>query len=260
MIGFSDPYLSTGLALLVGAKSEARSLTDLDQTGKTLVVRLGTTGETWARPEYPECDHRCHGQGKHRRPGSNQGKADAFIYDQMSVWQNQQKNPDTTRALLAPIRKEEWAIAVRKDDEALRAQINAFLKKFRAEGGFDRLAPEFLKDQKDGVSEAGYSVCFLGSDQETQRISAGVDYGWGQGRWPVRRFRSAKGKNGLSRPSPRTQPFGDGSALLFRHLPNGETALSSGNPLFGLLSSCRGRLPAGLCCDLPRHPKDILDE
>jgi polar amino acid transport system substrate-binding protein len=160
VIGFSDPYLSTGLALLVNGKSEARDLADLDQPGKTLVVRLGTTGETWARENIRKAMVLAMDKENTAVLEVIQGKADAFIYDQMSVWQNQQKNPDTTRALLAPIRKEEWAIGVRKEDDSLRSQVNAFLKKFRAEGGFDRLANEFLKDQKEAFQKENIPFYF----------------------------------------------------------------------------------------------------
>lgn len=159
-IGFSDPYLSTGLALLVGAKSADRSLADLDQPGKTIVVRLGTTGETWARQNIKNA--KLVSQEKENTAVLEviQGKADAFIYDQMSVWQNNQKNPGTTRALLAPIRKEDWAIGVRKDNEELRSQINAFLKEYRASGGFDRLAERFLKEQKDAFAKENIPFYF----------------------------------------------------------------------------------------------------
>jgi polar amino acid transport system substrate-binding protein len=160
VIGFSETYLSTGLALLVSAKSDARSLEDLDQPGKTLIVRLGTTGETWARSNLRKATLIAMEKENTAVLEVIQGKADGFIYDQMSVWQNQQKNPDTTRALLAPIRKEEWAVGVRKDDEALRGQINMFLKKFRADGGFDRLADEFLKEQKKAFQQQGIPFVF----------------------------------------------------------------------------------------------------
>lgn len=160
VIGFSDPYLSTGLALLVNAKSDAQSLVDLDKPGKTLVVRLGTTGEAWARQNIKQASVVAMEKENTAVLEVIQGKADAFIYDQMSVWKNQQQNPEATRALLTPIRKEEWAIAVRKDDEVLRGQINAFLKKFRADGGFDRLADQFLKDQKEAFLKQGIPFYF----------------------------------------------------------------------------------------------------
>ena len=160
VIGFSDPYLSTGLALLVNARSDAQSLADLDKSGKTVVVRLGTTGETWARENIKNATVVAMDKENTAVLEVIQGKADAFIYDQMSVWKNQQQNPDKTRALLAPVRKEEWAIAVRKDDEALKTQINAFLKKFRTEGGFDRLANEYLKDQKEAFQKQNIPFYF----------------------------------------------------------------------------------------------------
>src|SRR5947207_13824999 len=47
-IDFSDPYLKTGLCLLVGRNSNIQSIQDLDQPGKTIVVKLGTTGHAYA--------------------------------------------------------------------------------------------------------------------------------------------------------------------------------------------------------------------
>lgn len=159
-LSFSAPYLSTGLALLVGAKSPVQSLADLDLPGKTIAVRLGTTGESWARENIKNATLVAMDKENTAVLEVIQGKADGFIYDQMSVWQNQQKNPETTRALLTPIRKEEWAIGVRKDDMELRDQINSFLKQFRADGGFDRLADQFLKEQKAAFAKEGVPFVF----------------------------------------------------------------------------------------------------
>src|SRR6476659_8425299 len=38
-IDFSDPYLKTGLCLLVGKNSVIQSINDLDQSGKTIAVK-----------------------------------------------------------------------------------------------------------------------------------------------------------------------------------------------------------------------------
>jgi polar amino acid transport system substrate-binding protein len=159
-IAFSDPYLSTGLALLLPAGSAVSGVIDLDQTGRTVLVRLGTTGEAWARSNIRQANIVAMEKENTAVLELIQGKADAFIYDQMSVWQNQQKNPEKTRALLAPIRKEEWAVGVRLDNEALRGQINEFLKAYRAKGGFDRLAEQFLSEQKGAFEKAGVPFYF----------------------------------------------------------------------------------------------------
>jgi polar amino acid transport system substrate-binding protein len=89
-----------------------------------------------------------------------QGKADAFIYDQMSILKHWKQNPETTRALLTPFQKEQWAIAVRKGNDELRQQVNAFLKDFRAGGGFDRLSDRWLKSQKEDFEKLGVPFVF----------------------------------------------------------------------------------------------------
>ena len=77
-----------------------------------------------------------------------QGKADAFIYDSLSVYKNHRRHPDTTRALLRPFREETWAIGLRLGDDELRDAVNEFLKTFREEGGFEKLGDEFLPEEK----------------------------------------------------------------------------------------------------------------
>jgi polar amino acid transport system substrate-binding protein len=147
-IAFSDPYLSIGLALLAGARSDLTSGGDVDSAERTFVVRQGTTGEVWARSHLKKAKVLSVDKENSAVLEVVQGKADGFIYDQMSVWQNWKKHPDSTRAILAPLQKEQWAIGIRKDNEELRLKINAFLKQFRKKGGFERLADEFLSDQK----------------------------------------------------------------------------------------------------------------
>lgn len=159
-LAFSDPYLTIGLALLVGKESPIGALKDIDVPGKTVVVRQGTTGEMWARKNLSKATLLALDKENAAVLEVIQGKADAFIYDQMSVWQNAQKNPDSTRALLEPIQKESWAVGLRKDDEALRAQINGFLKQYRARGGFEKLGDKFLKDQKDAFARDGIPFYF----------------------------------------------------------------------------------------------------
>jgi polar amino acid transport system substrate-binding protein len=147
-IGFSDPYLTIGLALLAGTRSDLSDAADLDRPERTLVVRQGTTGELWARNTLKKAKVLSVEKENAAVLEVVQGKADAFVYDQMSVWQNWQKHPESTRAILAPLQKEHWAIAVRKGNEELRLKINAFLKEYREKGGFERLGDEFLSEQK----------------------------------------------------------------------------------------------------------------
>ncbi len=89
-----------------------------------------------------------------------QGKAHAFIYDQLSIYQNWQRHPHTTRPNFTPIRTEYWAIGLRKGDDELRAQVNSFLEEFRAQQGFVRLGEKHLKDQQETFRDMGVEFIF----------------------------------------------------------------------------------------------------
>jgi len=147
-IAFSDPYLKTGLALLVGTSSPVKSAADLDAPGRTIAVKKGTTGHQYASTTFKRARLLVLDKESAAVMEVAQGKADAFIYDSLSVYQNQKRHSDATRALLRPFREETWAVGLRFGDMQLRDQVNDFLKHFRAEGGFEKLGDEFLSEEK----------------------------------------------------------------------------------------------------------------
>ena len=147
-IEFSDPYAFTALAMLVGKDSNIRSIEDLKSTGRRLVVKATTTGESWAQKNLPHIPRVAFQDEPACVLEVAQGRADAFIYDQLSIFRYQRANASTTRAHLEPIVEEAWAIGLRKGNETLKADINKFLAKFRAEGGFARLGEQYLGEEK----------------------------------------------------------------------------------------------------------------
>jgi polar amino acid transport system substrate-binding protein len=159
-IDFSDPYVTTGLALLVPKGSGVRGIDDLRRPGARVVVKLGTTGELYAREHLPGATVVAVQQDPACALEVAQGKADAWIYDQLSIFQHHRQHPNTTEALLQPIKREQWAVGLRKGDDALRAQVNAFLAEFRESGGFDRLAGRYLADEKALVDSLGVPFIF----------------------------------------------------------------------------------------------------
>ncbi len=159
-IAFSDPYLSIGLAVLAGKKSGLTRSTDLDQPGRTVAVRQGTTGQIWAQAHLKKAKTLVLDKESSAVLEVIQGKADGFLYDQMSVWKNQQEHPTETMALLDPVQKESWAMGLRPGDATLRDEVNAFLKSFRASGGFDHLGDLYLKDQKEAFAQRGIPFYF----------------------------------------------------------------------------------------------------
>lgn len=159
-VGFSDPYLTTGLAALTPHDSNAGELADLDKPGNTIVVRQGTTGEVFARKNIKQARVLTLEKENACVLEVSQGKAAAFIYDQMSVFQNAKRNPQTTRPLLAALQKESWAVALRKDDTALLNALNTFLAKYRADGGFEKLSNQFLSEEKAAFAAQGIPFFF----------------------------------------------------------------------------------------------------
>jgi polar amino acid transport system substrate-binding protein len=159
-VAFSEPYLTTGLAVLVPAASTAPDLASLDQPGRTIVVRQGTTGEVFARANVQQASILTLEKENACVLEVTQGKADAFVYDQMSVFQNAKRHPGKVRALLAPLQKESWAIALRPSDTELLAEVNAFLGKFRAEGGFRKLGDRYLAEEKAAFEAQGIPFVF----------------------------------------------------------------------------------------------------
>src|SRR6266568_3488931 len=139
-IDFSEPYLKTGLCLLVGKKSPIQSIEDMDQPGRTLAVKLGTTRHAYARQKI--------------------NRASVLVLDQMSVFKSWQRHPYTTRPLLKPFQTESWAIGIRKGNPELVQKVNAFLKEFRARGGFDELGDRYLQEQKQAFRQMGIPFYF----------------------------------------------------------------------------------------------------
>jgi polar amino acid transport system substrate-binding protein len=159
-VDFSEPYLRTGLCLLVRKESSLQSIADSDQPGRTIAVKKGTTGHAWAAANIRQAKVLVLDKEAACVLEVVQGKADAFIYDQMSVFKHWQRNPDTTRALLKPFQEESWAVAINKGNPELLRQVNAFLRHFRARGGFAQLGDRWLREQKETFRKQGYPFYF----------------------------------------------------------------------------------------------------
>lgn len=159
-IDFSDPYVKNGLAVLVSKKSPVMKAEELKAAGRRVVVRLGTTGEMWARKELPQAQIVTLDADPACVLEVISGTVDAWIYDQISIMNHHARHPDTTRALLAPLREEVWAVGLNHGQDALKLSINETLAKFRADGGFARLADKYLSKERDLMKTQGLPFVF----------------------------------------------------------------------------------------------------
>lgn len=159
-IDFSIPYATTGLCLLLNIHSEINDIKEANEPGIAIVVKSGTSGELYARKHLTLATVRVLDKEAMCVLEVIQGKAAAFIYDQLSVYTNWKKNPTTTKANLFPFQKEYWAFGIKKNDKELLTKANQFIEKFREDGGFDRLAEKYLPEQKKAFKELGVPFVF----------------------------------------------------------------------------------------------------
>ena len=159
-IDFSEPYLRTGLSLLVNKNSGIRSIADADRPDVTIAVKQGTTSQIYAKAQLKHAHLLVLDKEDACVLEVLQNKAQAFIYDQMSVFKHWQGHRDLADAVLKPFQEEHWAIGIRKGNDQLRTQVNAFLAAFLSEGGFDRLGNKYLGEQKEAFQKLGIPFYF----------------------------------------------------------------------------------------------------
>jgi polar amino acid transport system substrate-binding protein len=132
----------------------------LNKSGKRVAVKRGTTGHLYAMDHLKEATLLVLDKENAAVLEVVQGKADAFIYDQLSIYNNWKRNQTTTRAVLEPFQSEVWAVGIRKGDTELAAKINEFLVKFRAEAGFEKLAERFFAEERLEFKAKGVDFLF----------------------------------------------------------------------------------------------------
>ena len=104
-----------------------------------MVAKLGTTGETAARRRLPRAQVDTLGEDTHCALQVAQGKADAFIYDEMQVRRYAADNPATTRVLEDAVTVEPYAIACRAADLVTVHWLDTVLDLLRRDGRLDAL-------------------------------------------------------------------------------------------------------------------------
>jgi polar amino acid transport system substrate-binding protein len=159
-IDFTDPYLKMGLAILTTKDGDIQSIDDVDKPGRRVAVKKGTTGNIYAIQHFKNVKLLVLNDQSTCAIEVSQGKADCFIYDQISIFQNWKKYEATTRAILQPFTQEDWAMGVRKGNDVLRTQINGFVKQFKDSGGFDSLGVKYFGENKKAFQQLGIPFYF----------------------------------------------------------------------------------------------------
>lgn len=159
-IDFSEPYVKTGLSILAAKSSTVQSAADLKTPGRKIVVRLGTTGESWARENLKEAKIIALDADVSCVMEVVNASVDAWIYDQLSIMNYQTKYAEKTRALLAPLREEVWAVGLKKGNDELKTKVNEVLLRMRGDGSFTKLAERYMAKEKAMMTAQGLPFVF----------------------------------------------------------------------------------------------------
>ncbi len=160
-VDFSEPYANSLLGILSNKNSGVSSIEDLNQAGKKVAVKNGSTGHIYAQNNLTNAELIVLPDESACVTEVNQGKADGFLYDQLTIYRNWQKNPDTTSAAFIPFQDvEKWGVAVKKGNTELVTRLNEFIKKYTDEGGFDSLTEKYLAEEKKAFDQLGFKWFF----------------------------------------------------------------------------------------------------
>lgn len=160
-VDFTDPYAVAQLAILANAQSGIGSIDDLNQPGKTVAVKTGSTGDVYATKNLANAQIVRLADESACVTEVVQGRADGFLYDQLTIYRNNQANPDTTEAVFIPFQDPEyWGVAVADGNDELRAQFNEFIAQGKQDGAFEELTQELLADEKAAFDELGFRWFF----------------------------------------------------------------------------------------------------
>ncbi len=161
-VNFSIPYAKSYLAMLVNNKSGITTAKDLNQKGRRVAVKKGTSGHTVAEKYFPNAEIMVFDKESACILEVSQGKVDAFIYDPLTIYRNWTRNSETTTPLLAQFETESqpWAIAYGKGEEKLGAQIDEFIVEYKEKGGFNNLADKYLGKERAFFQEKNVPFFF----------------------------------------------------------------------------------------------------
>lgn len=135
-VAFTRPYVRMGMGILLSTEraSGVATLSDLDREGVVIAVQRKTTGAETAAERFPNAAIRAYDRELDAALEVASGRADALVYDMVSVLKLHRVHPEKTRILDAPLGTEHYCIAFAKGSP-IEHQVSEFLDRETAPGG-----------------------------------------------------------------------------------------------------------------------------
>jgi polar amino acid transport system substrate-binding protein len=145
-VDFSEPYfLTRTMPLLARPRADdVTKVSDLDSPARRVVAKAGTTGQEAVAERLPKATLYTLDQENLCALEVAQGRADAFVYDEIQVRLYAREHPRTTRVLEERVTVEPYAVACRRGDRETVAWVDGFLFRARKDGRIDALIRKHL--------------------------------------------------------------------------------------------------------------------
>lgn len=142
-VNFSDPYTTATQVVIVKEDSPITSPNDLE--GKKVGVQLGTTGDQYAG-DIKDATVERYNKGFEAVQAMTQGKIDAVIIDREPAKVFVEQN-EGIKMLDEAYTEEEYAIAIKKDNEDLLKKVNTALEDLKSSGELQKILDKYIKAQ-----------------------------------------------------------------------------------------------------------------
>jgi polar amino acid transport system substrate-binding protein len=151
-LAFVEPYLRTGQMVLIREQDVPHlgQPARLRDPGRRIAVVGGTTGEQYVRTNLTQSEVVVFPDSETAVRALSAGKVEYFIHDAPSIWRvGMANNADGAGlvGLFTPLTEEYLAWAVRKNDEKLKAQLDAAVLKMKQRGVVDVIVRRWIDTQ-----------------------------------------------------------------------------------------------------------------
>jgi len=139
-VAFIDPYMRVGQMALVRADDFSRFADpgSLNASGARIAFVEGTTGARYVAASLPKATKVAVGGADEGVEALRTGSADAFVHDAPTIWRvSLDPKERELLALYEPLTEEYLAWAVRRDDPQLKAALDGFVERWKADGRMD---------------------------------------------------------------------------------------------------------------------------
>ncbi len=144
IVNFSDVYYVAAEQTIVAHQNSVDLNSVDDLVGKQVGALLGYTGEILVS-DLEGVHVETYNEAPQAILDLQNGKLDALVLDSLPA-ENYVKNANNLKAIVIEDSEEEYAIAIRKEDTALLADVNKALATVKANGTYDAIASKYFPE------------------------------------------------------------------------------------------------------------------